>query len=144
MHALRVLLTPTELKKPWIIYLTPGLMAAEVLHILIIVVVLGPLRKLLLPEFSASPTIEDISGVRIALYTVIAVVTTALITPLEVIATRLSIQRNHASAEYNSVQQEVDGDAEPVEDYGGDEEVIGHVSILSIPIKHATDSFNLD
>ncbi|TFK25692.1 mitochondrial carrier [Coprinopsis marcescibilis] len=127
MHALRVLLTPTELKKPWIIYLTPGLMAAQVLHILIIVLVLGPLRRWLIPEFSeASPTLEDVSVVRVVLYTVVAVVITALITPLEVIATRLSIQRNHASAEYNSVQQEVDGDAEPVEDYGGDEEVIGH------------------
>lgn len=49
-----------------------------------------------------------------------------ILAPLEVIATRLAIQRNHASAEYNSVSQEVDGDAEEAAEYSGaDEDVIG-------------------
>lgn len=48
-----------------------------------------------------------------------------ILTPLEVIATRLAIQRNHASAEYNSVSQEAGGEVENVPEYGGDEDVIG-------------------
>jgi len=45
---------------------------------------------------------------------------------LEVIATRLAIQRNHASSEYNSVSQEVEDDGEDTVEYSGtDEDVIG-------------------
>ncbi|KAH8980489.1 hypothetical protein EDB86DRAFT_2979821, partial [Lactarius hatsudake] len=29
LHSLRVLLTPTERRKPWVLYLTPGLFAAD-------------------------------------------------------------------------------------------------------------------
>jgi len=126
MRALRILLTPTERSRPWILYLTPGLMAAEIAHILVIVIFLTPIRRLLLPSIRDPATgYQDISGVKLAIYTVVAVATTAILTPLEVITTRLVIQRNHASAEYNSVHQEVDGDAEQVEEYGTDEEVIG-------------------
>jgi len=127
-HALRVLLTPTERKKPWILYLTPGLMAAEVAHILVVVLILGPFRRLLLPAFSTPDTrLEDVSGWAVLFYSLLAVVCTAIMTPLEVISTRLAIQRNHASAEFNSVQQEeqADGAAEPGEDYGSDEDTIG-------------------
>jgi hypothetical protein len=47
------------------------------------------------------------------------------ITPLEVIATKLAIQRNLAPSEYNPVSQ-VEGDAEDIVDYSGSEEdVIG-------------------
>ncbi|PBK81942.1 mitochondrial carrier [Armillaria gallica] len=125
--SLRILLTPTERRRPWIIFLTPGLLAAEVLHIAIVVLALGPLRRLLLPPLpESSSSLPDVSPVRLAIYLVVVLVATALLTPLEVMATRLAIQRNHASSEYNSVSQEVEGDAEDVEEFSGvEEDVIG-------------------
>jgi len=127
MRALRALLTPTERRRPWILYLTPGLMAAETIHICIVVLFLGPLRRLLLPEISdPSLTPRDVSIVKLVIYLVILCVSVLALTPLEVIATRLAIQRNHASAEYNSVSQEVDGDADGDAEYAGaEEDVIG-------------------
>jgi len=125
--ALRTLLTPTECRRPWILYLTPGLMAAETIHICLVVLFLGPLRRLLLPGIS-DPALKpgDISLVRLVIYLVILCTSVLALTPLEVIATRLAIQRNHASAEYNSVSQEVEGDAEENVEYAGaEEDVIG-------------------
>jgi len=127
MTALRVLLTPTERRRPWILYLTPGLMAAELVHIAWVVLFMGPMRKLLLPGFSKPiPDTSDVSGVRLTIYLIIICLSVLVLAPLEVIATRLAIQRNHSSAEYNSVTQEVDGDADEVPEYAGaDEDVIG-------------------
>ncbi|KAG5639391.1 hypothetical protein H0H81_002923 [Sphagnurus paluster] len=128
MQNLRILLTPTERRRPWILYLTPGLLAAEVLHIVIVVLGLGPLRRFLVPELSAKSErrIGDISVVKLSIYLFFVILSTAILTPLEVIATRLAIQRNHASSEYNSVSQEVDGDAEETAQYSGaEEDVIG-------------------
>ncbi|GLB37464.1 putative mitochondrial carrier (TC 2.A.29) family protein [Lyophyllum shimeji] len=128
MHSLRILLTPTERRRPWILYLTPGLLPAEVLHIAIVVLGLGPLRRLLVPELSAKSEkgIADISIAKFSTYLIIVILSSAVLTPLEVIATRLAIQRNHASAEYNSVSQEVEGDAEETVEYSGaEEDVIG-------------------
>ncbi|KAG7440037.1 mitochondrial carrier [Guyanagaster necrorhizus] len=125
--SLRILLTPTERRRPWIIYLTPGLLAAEVSHVAIVVLALGPLRRLLLPPLPESNShLPDVSPVRLAVYLLVVLVAAALLTPLEVMATRLAIQRNHASSEYNSISQEVDGDAEDVEEFSGaEEDVIG-------------------
>ncbi|KAF9475764.1 mitochondrial carrier [Pholiota conissans] len=127
MGSLRILLTPTERRRPWILYFTPGLMAAEMSHIAVIVLILGPLRRLLLPSMSrpvVSPS--DISLWKLVIYLIVFCTTISVLTPLEVIATRLAIQRNHASAEYNSVAQEVDGDGEDTVEYSGaEEDVIG-------------------
>ncbi|KAK0212557.1 hypothetical protein DFS33DRAFT_1282615 [Desarmillaria ectypa] len=125
--SLRILLTPTERRRPWIVFMTPGLLAAEMLHIAIVVLALGPLRRLLLPSLpESSSSFPDVSPIRLAIYLVVVLVATALLTPLEVMATRLAIQRNHASSEYNSVSQEVDGDAEDAEEFSGaEEDVIG-------------------
>ncbi|KAF8630625.1 hypothetical protein AX15_002777 [Amanita polypyramis BW_CC] len=126
MQSLRVLLTPTERRRPWILYLTPGLLSAEVLHIGIVVLVLGPLRRLLLPALTnPAVSVSEISMLNVAIYTVVITLSTLALAPLEVIATRLAIQRNHASAEYNSVSQEIEGDAEDALEYGGEEDVIG-------------------
>ncbi|CAA7261625.1 unnamed protein product [Cyclocybe aegerita] len=126
MPAVRVLLTPTERRRPWILYLTPGLMAAEVAHIFLVAVFLSPLRRLLLPSImKPNVTLSDFSVVKLVIYMIVLCLSVLILTPLEVIATRLAVQRNHASPEYNSVAQEVDGDAENVPDYGNDEDVIG-------------------
>ncbi|KAL0072434.1 hypothetical protein AAF712_000197 [Marasmius tenuissimus] len=125
VKAFRVLLTPTERRQPWILYLTPGLLAAEVSHIAIVVLGLGPLRRLLLPSKDADFFIE-VSYFRLGIYLIILALATAIIAPLEVILTRLAIQRNHSSSEYNSVSQEIVGDTEETNEFAGtDEDVIG-------------------
>lgn len=74
----------------------------------------------------AFPSFDDISVWRLGIFAVIGALSTAILCPLEVITTRLAIQRNHASAEYNSVSQEIEGDAEDGVEYAGaDEDVIG-------------------
>ncbi|KAL1727363.1 mitochondrial carrier domain-containing protein [Schizophyllum commune] len=123
IKSLRVLLTPTERSRPWILYLTPGLLAAQALHIAVVVLFLGPLQRWLVPN---TPGLgEDFSPVKFGIYCVVVLLSTGVLAPLEVISTRLAIQRNHASAEYNSVAQEAEGDAEEVDLAGVEEDVIG-------------------
>jgi len=129
--ALRILLTPTERKNPWILYLTPGLLAAEMLHIGVVILILSPFHRLLVSTVAKSiPNFDltDIPPWKIAIYVVIVALATVILAPLEVIATRLAIQRNHASSEYNSVSQEAEGDGEENVEYSGAvEDVIGYV-----------------
>ena len=125
MQSIRVLLTPTERRRPWILYLTPGLLAAQVLHISIVVIGLGPLRRYLVHSKESLITLSA------ATYDIIVAFSAIILAPLEVIVTRLAIQRNHASAEYNSVSQEVEGDGENVAEYGGEEDVMGYVQQCS-------------
>ncbi|EGN99882.1 hypothetical protein SERLA73DRAFT_180152 [Serpula lacrymans var. lacrymans S7.3] len=128
IYSLRLLLTPTERRRPWLLYLTPGLLAAQVCHIAYVVLGLRSVRKLLLPQLSESgfPTANDISYVKLGIFSAIALLSTFVLTPLEVITTRLAIQRNHAAPEFNSVAQEEEGDAEEGAEYAGvEEDVIG-------------------
>ncbi|KAF9501541.1 mitochondrial carrier [Pleurotus eryngii] len=127
MQSLRVLLTPTERRRPWVLYLTPGLLAAEISHVGYVTLVLGTLRRLLLPALSKPgiPTPSDFPPLRTIIYISVVVVSTIILTPLEVISTRLAIQRNHALSGNNSVSQEVDGDAEDLPEYSPEEDVIG-------------------
>jgi hypothetical protein len=120
VQAFRVLLTPAERRRPWILYLTPGLLAAQVLHISIVVLGLGPLRRYFVFSFKEPGNILSA-----ATYAVIVALGSIILTPLEVIVTRLAIQRNHASAEYNSVSQEAEGGGENIPHYGGEEDVMG-------------------
>jgi len=127
ISSLRILLTPTERKKPWILYMTPGLLAVEVLHVAYTALFLSALRAFLLPR----PGSEDaqFSTVKFGIYFTVEVLSTAILCPLEVMTTKLAIQRNHAAPEYNSVEQEVEDDALDGEEYteysGAEEDVIG-------------------
>jgi hypothetical protein len=132
IYSLRVLLTPTERRRPWILYLTPGLLATQVAHIAYIVLGLRSIRQLLLPELAnpGIPRSEEISPVKLVIFFVIALLSTIILTPLEVIAIRLSIQRNHAAPEFNSISQEEEGDADEATEYAGvEEDVIGYVKL---------------
>ena len=86
-------------------------------------------RLLLLPELSRpGPSSEGVPVVRLAIFSVLALASTVVLTPLEVISTRLTIQRNHAAPEFNSVSQEEEVDAEEAVEYAGvDEDVIRYV-----------------
>ena len=133
MYSLRILLTPTERRRPWTIYLTPGLLVTQFLHLAYKIVFLGLLRRLLLPGLSENgqPTLTDVSPIKLGVLVFISVLSTAVLCPLEVIASKLAIQRNHAAPEYNSVAQEVEDDDVTPEEYieyaGADEDVIGCV-----------------
>ncbi|KAL4073975.1 mitochondrial carrier [Scleroderma citrinum] len=127
-YSCRILFTPTERRRPWILYLTPGLLAAQVAHIAYVVLVLRSIRQLILPELTSNPGFplwQDISSIRLSIFFILALASTAVLTPLEVISIRLAIQRNHASPEYNSVSQEEEGHAEDAEYAGTNEDVIG-------------------
>ncbi|EJF65405.1 mitochondrial carrier [Dichomitus squalens LYAD-421 SS1] len=123
IYSLRVLLTPTERRRPWVLYFTPGLVTAQVLQIAYSVVILYSLRRLLVPVGG------DFSPARFGIYVAIEILSTAVICPLEVITTKLAIQRNHSAVEYNSVEQEVEDDAVEAPEYaeysGQEEDVIG-------------------
>ncbi|KAH7907075.1 mitochondrial carrier [Hygrophoropsis aurantiaca] len=127
IYSLRILLTPTERQRPWRLYLTPGLLAAQVLHTAF-KLGLRSICQLLLPEI-ASGTLtrsEDTSIVKRSIFFVIALLGTIIMAPLEVAVIRLAIQRNHAVPEFNSISQEEDGDAEETVEYSGvEEDVIG-------------------
>lgn len=133
VYSLRVLLTPTERRKPWIIYFTPGLFAAQFLHLAYKIIFIGSLRRLLLPSLPIGEDgrIGDISFWKLGIMLAIGLVSTVILCPLEVIASKLAIQRNHAAPEYNSVAQEVEDDALNNEEYaeysGAEEDVIGSV-----------------
>ncbi|OAX39312.1 hypothetical protein K503DRAFT_769608 [Rhizopogon vinicolor AM-OR11-026] len=127
IYSLRILLTPTERRRPWILYLTPGLLAAKVAHAAYGVLFVRLIGQLL-PEFvkpGAIIRLEEISPVRFTIAFAVVVLSKAIIIPWEVIVTRLSIQRNHAVPELNSMTQE-DSDGEKVTEYAGaEEDVIG-------------------
>jgi hypothetical protein len=127
MYCLRILLTPTEMRRPWLLYFTPGLLACELLATAYGILGLRTIRHFILPEYQAGePLPEGYTPLRFGLYFLVVILSTAVLCPLEVMTTKLAIQRNHASSEYNSVSQETEGDAEGTIDYSSTEEdVIG-------------------
>lgn len=129
MYSLRILLTPTERRRPWVLYLTPGLFPAQLLHSAYSIIILRTVRRFLVPTTQDANSGFEIHPVKFAIYAVIAILSTVILCPLEVIVTKLAIQRNHAAAEYNSVEQEVEPDAASGEEYseysGAEEDVIG-------------------
>lgn len=130
LQSLRALLTPTERRRPWIIYLTPGLFAAQFMHLTYKIVLMGTLRRWLLPDLhSEDSELDGVAFIKVGVLLAVALLSTAILCPLEVIASKLAIQRNHASSEYNSVSQEAEDTDIPGEEYaeysGAEEDVIG-------------------
>jgi len=127
MYSLRILLTPTEMRRPWVLYLTPGLLASQILATAYGVLGLRTIRHFILPDYHpGEPFPEGYTPLRVGLYFLVAMLSTAVLCPLEVMTTKLAIQRNHASSEYNSVSQETEGDVEETTVYSSTEEdVIG-------------------
>lgn len=132
-YALRRLFTPTELRKPWLLFLTPGLLGAKILHLGYVVLVLRSLRSVLLPSVDALSAGDaaaeagvpaDFTPLRIGTYLVLAGLSTAVLCPLEVLATRLSLQRNHASSAAFEAVPQADGAGVDVA-YAGTEDVVG-------------------
>ncbi|KAH7907111.1 mitochondrial carrier [Hygrophoropsis aurantiaca] len=126
-YSLRIILTSTERQRPWILYLTPGLLAAHVLHSAYTGLGLRYIRQLLLPEITSGilTRSEDIFMVKLGIFFGTALLSTIILAPLEVAIIRLAIQPNHAVPKLDSISQEADGNAEETVEYSGaDEDVI--------------------
>lgn len=129
IYSLRVLLSPTERRRPWILFLTPGLLVSEVVRILYVVLFMHPFRVLILPstldEELGSPH-QPLTFARFSIYLGLAIISTVIMCPLEVISTRLSLQRNNLSQGYTSEAQEEDV-YDNAEYAAAEEDVIGYV-----------------
>ncbi|GAB1522176.1 hypothetical protein RhiTH_005288 [Rhizoctonia solani] len=130
MEALRIILTPYELRKPWVLYLTPGLLAARMLIVVWVVAIARIVRAMLLPSLSdglssAHDTDDQnrmtkfLNMTNFTIFVLFSMSSTAILCPLEVLATRLSVQRNHPTTDADCA---IDGMADPAADYIGEEE----------------------
>jgi len=83
---------------------------------------------MLLPSLSQTDDsqAQDLSPRSFIIYLAISLFSTAILCPLEVISTRLAVQRNHESAEFNSVAQEEVGVTQDLPEYSPAEDVIGY------------------
>ncbi|KAF8313484.1 mitochondrial carrier [Clavulina sp. PMI_390] len=103
--ALRALFTPYERSKPWVLYLTPGLALAQTLHVLYFLIVARGLRAVLVPSYTPNNFIlngESLGAyggfwayLGMAAYAAFLIASVLVLTPLEVLSARLSVQRNH-------------------------------------------------
>lgn len=100
MKSLRAIFTPYERKKPWTIWLTPGLITAVAIQgfwfigLRAIRTHINPLNR---PVNPTEPI--DISPLGVTLHILSALLSAAIVCPLSVIVIRLSIQRNHPAGE---------------------------------------------
>ncbi|KAH7883416.1 hypothetical protein F5I97DRAFT_1905034 [Phlebopus sp. FC_14] len=92
-RAIHVLFSHSERRRPWLIYLTPGILPIlffNEAHILFVLPSLGWLAS----QVSLRPLFYSVSP-RDLVHFGIALISTAVITPLQVMMVRLAIQRNH-------------------------------------------------
>lgn len=121
--------------RPWTLYTAPGLLLARALHVAWLALVQRGVRRLLLPGLRTDPgmsgedsgtIIYSLPPFQVAVFLVfVALSSVGILTPLEVISTRLSVQRNHGagSGGFGSVAQE-DEELASMEYAGKDEDVI--------------------
>ncbi|KAJ9104692.1 hypothetical protein QFC20_004464 [Naganishia adeliensis] len=121
-QSLRLILTPDEYTKPWTLYFAPGLLAVSGLHVFWVTVISRSIKYMLVGTMPDGAI--DHPGLFI-LFLIFQFASAFLLTPLEVITTRLSIQRNSESP--YSLSSQNDGGALPdgVTYAGADEDVIG-------------------
>ncbi|KAG9014444.1 hypothetical protein FRB93_013569 [Tulasnella sp. JGI-2019a] len=114
--SIRLLLTSYERRRPWVLYLTPGLVAGQMIHVFFIALISRLVRLLLVPSLAdgldgaeESGTISSISTVRLSIFILFqALAGTALLSPLEVMTERLAIQRNYTpGAEFEEEDAEL-------------------------------------
>jgi hypothetical protein len=118
LRSLQILLTPTEFYKPWKIYLAPGLIPARMIHVLWLVIVQRTVRSLLLPGLipmdrttrdgdtpdagkSYNP-FANVNTLALIAYIIFVILSSILVvTPLEVMTTRLTIQVRASTASFS-------------------------------------------
>ncbi|CAE6514602.1 unnamed protein product [Rhizoctonia solani] len=130
MKALRIVLTPYEIRNPWMLYLTPGLLTARMLIVIWVVAVARVVRAYLLPSLAgglaSAHDPEDqywmtrfLDATPLGIFLLFSMTSTVIICPLEVFATRLSVQRNQSKTDADRVE---DNAVDPPAEYIGEEE----------------------
>ncbi|KAF8326607.1 mitochondrial carrier [Cantharellus anzutake] len=129
--ALRVLFTSYERQNPWRLYFTPGIALAQALHVIYFFTVVRGARSLFVPSFT--PGYRSSWGVLRGFWPFVGFVVYILflclgfivLCPLEVLAARLSVQRNHYRSA-GGVPAPVQEELPPGLEYSGEnEDVIG-------------------
>lgn len=119
---MKILLTPLELAKPYALYLTPGLLATTFIHSICVTFLARTVRVTLLGQPSSDINV-DVAYWRWGVFFIYQALATGWLTPLEVMATRLSIQPNTAG--YEGVAMDEESLPEGATYAGTDEDVIG-------------------
>jgi hypothetical protein len=124
--ALQVLLSPYERRRPWTLYFIPGLMASKLAHIAYVNFVLHTVRRWALPSMLAKEPSQpvNISPFRLGLYAFVVFSSTIILCPLEVIAIRISLQRDHPSEDVDASGMDI-ADGDGIQYSGQEEDVIG-------------------
>lgn len=121
--SLRILLTPLERSKPYMLYMTPGLLATTLTHVVCATLLARTMRIFFLGISSVTDdeTVRNIAWWRWILYLAWQCLSTLWFTPLEVIATRLSVQPNNSGDALSTEEEAPEG----ISFSGADEDVIG-------------------
>jgi hypothetical protein len=124
-QSLSIILSPSELAQPWRLYLTPGLLATTLSHSICVTLIARSIKSLLLGTREIDPLDPTNAAYNASyfmwfLFLLYQGLATLWLTPLEVIATRLSVQKNLAGVEGDEESM-----PEGAEYAGTDEDVIG-------------------
>lgn len=127
---MKILLSIRELSKPWTLYLTPGLLLVTFLHSLSVTLVARTMRLLFLGSPDAGDIWNNAAWWRWVLFIIWQAGAASWLTPLEVVATRLSVQPNVGTGYTGIGGEEVGAEGEEyvpegVEFCGSGEDVIG-------------------
>jgi hypothetical protein len=113
-----------------LLYLTPGLFLSEILRVVYVFLVWDPLSSLIIPPSMRDDNkpFQNVTMGRLSILMGLIFVSTLLICPLEVISTRLSIQRNNVRTGMESESEDDDALLQGAAYAGSDEDVIGYVA----------------
>ncbi|KAL7410766.1 hypothetical protein BDY24DRAFT_417620 [Mrakia frigida] len=119
MKAGRIILTPFERSRPWVLFKAPGLLVVTFVQVAWMAVVSKGVKTLLLPEIVnfGSPETKETPylAARLAVFVAFQLLSTFLICPLSVLAVRLSIQRqNNGQTPVDQIPSEYAGKEEDV------------------------------
>ncbi|KAK0223289.1 hypothetical protein IW262DRAFT_1295108 [Armillaria fumosa] len=120
---LHYLLSDHERENPWAIYQIPGLLPALVITVFINIKVIRPLHYLIFPVDHPEDMSVTETCLGLACILLVTALGTAVLTPLEVITTRLALQRNHGPG-HVPLEEDTAGSAKVSEPSPSDEIVI--------------------
>ncbi|KAL5495988.1 hypothetical protein ACEPAH_3117 [Sanghuangporus vaninii] len=123
IFSLRTLLSVTERKHPWLLFLTPGLLVSVVLSIVHGTLVMSLLKTLSFPVATRYPLARS-SPTQLGIYLIASIVSVLISCPLSVVQVRLSIQRNHPPRDYEIIEREGQAESSGVVYSGAEEDVV--------------------
>ncbi|CDZ98727.1 Mitochondrial substrate/solute carrier [Phaffia rhodozyma] len=119
-QSLQLLLTPYEYRKPWILWLTPGLLAITAIYVGWTVLLMRIMRNAIVGEAWSNANrgasdeqdeqlFANVSTFRLIVFFLFQGLSAIILTPLEVMTTRLSLQRNRDPSD-PSATEEISGE----------------------------------